>query len=429
MANDGRGSERPTRRDTIRYGGVVLAGGLLAGCTGQSASGPPPTETGADEDSTPTETTAPEPTSTETTAATETEASTGDGSYTVEMFPVGAVEFEEVPETWTSTSNDGWSDMAIALGQADGCRTPGARLQLYYDALGIDVNTDWPWLWQDGGYSKEAFYERDADLHLLDPEVVMHWDNNWDESDIEEIAGNVGPFFSCYNRRTTNEWQLELDYAENAPSMLEAFEKLGEVFQEQERAAAFLDVHAEMQAKVDQRMDGVDTTSFGLINGASDPEKGEFYPLNLSDPGYEMKTYRDLGAEDAFTELDDGEYGGTIDYEGLLQIDPEILVVHWGIINTDDNRFDPEKFREMFTTPFENHEVGSELTAVQEGNVYPGPYAEQGPIANLFQTELTGQTLYPEQFGEFDPEAYPEVPVEYQLFDRQRVADIINGDI
>ncbi len=36
------------------------------------------------------------------------------------MFPVGEVAFDEVPETWTSVTNDGWSDMAIALGQADG---------------------------------------------------------------------------------------------------------------------------------------------------------------------------------------------------------------------------------------------------------------------------------------------------------------------
>jgi iron complex transport system substrate-binding protein len=421
-------SEAPTRREYMKYGGAVIGGGLLAGCTGQSGSRPAQTGTDTEDGPTATGTATPEPTSTETTAATETEASTGDGSYTVEMFPVGAVEFEEVPETWTTTSNDGWSDMAVALGQADGCRTPGARLQLYYDALDIDVNIDWSWLWQDGGYSKEAFYERDADLQLFDPNLIMHWDNNWDESDIEEIAENVGPFFCCYNRRRTNGWQLELDYPEKAPSMLQAFEKLGEVFQERERVEAFLDVHAEMQAELEERMDGVEPATIGLINSGSEPEKGKFYPLELSDRGYEMKTYRDLDVQDAFADIHDGEYGGTIDYEVLLEVDPEILVVHWGIINTDDYHFDPDAFHERFVAPMEDHPVGSELTAVQEGNVYPGPYPEQGPIANLFQTELTGQLLYPEQFGDFDPQAYPEVPEEYQLFDRQRVIDIINGE-
>jgi iron complex transport system substrate-binding protein len=113
----------------------------------------------------------------------------------------------------------------------------------------------------------------------------------------------------------------------------------------------------------------------------------------------------------------------------MLSVDPEIIVVHWGIINTEDNRFDSEAFHEQYVAPMEEDPVGSQLTAVQEGNVYPGAYGEQGPIANLFLTELTGQQLYPEQFGEFDPEQYPDVPEEKQLFDRQRVADIINGDI
>ncbi|SIR64869.1 iron complex transport system substrate-binding protein [Haladaptatus litoreus] len=408
MSDDSSGHETPTRRDYMKYGGTVIGGGLLAGCTGDS----PETDTSTDE-----------------TTIEEADTSTEDGSNTVEMFPVGEVEFEEVPETWTSTSNDAWADMAIALGQADGCRTPGARTQIYYDALGIEVDTDWPWLWQDGGYSKEMFYERDADLHLLDPNLVMQWDSNWNESDIEEIESNVGPFFCCYNRRVTNEWQKELDYPERVPSMLEAFEKLGEVFEEEERVEGFLDVHAEMQAELDDRLNGVEPATVGLINGGSEPAKGKFYPLNISDSGYEMKTYQDLGVEDEFAKLDDGVYGGTIDYEKLLEVDPGVIVVQWEIINTDANHFDPEAFDEQFVAPMEEDPVGSQLTAVQQGNVYPGPYPEQGPIANLFQTELTGQLLYPEQFGEFDPQAYPEVPEEYQLFDRQRVADIINGDI
>lgn len=68
-------------------------------------------------------------------------------------------------------------------------------------------------------------------------------------------------------------------------------------------------------------------------------------------------------------------------------------------------------------TPMEEHPVESELTAVQEGRIYPGGTAEQGPIYNLFQTELAAQQLYPDTYdGE-------------ELFDRERVADIINGEI
>jgi iron complex transport system substrate-binding protein len=73
--------------------------------------------------------------------------------------------------------------------------------------------------------------------------------------------------------------------------------------------------------------------------------------------------------------------------------------------------------------------VGNELTAVQEGNVYPGQYGEQGPLVNLLQTEMVAQQLYPEEFGEFVPEEFPAVPEDRQLFDRGRVKDIFAGGI
>jgi hypothetical protein len=52
---------------------------------------------------------------------------------------------------------------------------------------------------------------------------------------------------------------------------------------------------------------------------------------------------------------------------------------------------------------------------------------------NLFQLEMTAKQLYPERFGEWpdyehgDP--YPEIPAEERLFDRQRVADIVTGEV
>jgi iron complex transport system substrate-binding protein len=165
-----------------------------------------------------------------------------------------------------------------------------------------------------------------------------------------------------------------------------------------------------------------------LINGGSNPAKGKFYPLNTQDEGYEMKPYRDLDVASSFPQ--EMEEGGTIDYEQLLEVDPEIIVVHWGIGTTGEtNSFSAEAFREQYVTPMEEDGVGSQLTAVQEGNVYPGAYGEQGPIVNLLQTEMKAQQLYPEQFGAFDPESFPAVPDENQLFDRQRVVDIIEGNL
>jgi iron complex transport system substrate-binding protein len=112
-------------------------------------------------------------------------------------------------------------------------------------------------------------------------------------------------------------------------------------------------------------------------------------------------------------------------------------VIHWGIGNgstvdqapEDGRRFDDELFHETWLETMQNHPIGNQLTAVQEERILPGAWGEQGPIVNLFQTELTARQLYPEEFGEFDLERYPNVPEDEQLFDRQRIADIVNGDI
>ena len=77
MAGDARGHGGPTRRECVTFGGAVLGGGMIAGCTGSR-------------DSTPTtaETTAGAPTGTATAT---------DGSYTVAMEPVGEVTGDARP--------------------------------------------------------------------------------------------------------------------------------------------------------------------------------------------------------------------------------------------------------------------------------------------------------------------------------------------
>jgi len=78
------------------------------------------------------------------------------------------------------------------------------------------------------------------------------------------------------------------------------------------------------------------------------------------------------------------------------------------------------EFRDTVLSYMENHPVGSELTAVENGQVYRGGFLHQGPIHNLFLTERAAKQLYPDTFG--------EVTGDEQLFDRGRVADIVNGD-
>jgi iron complex transport system substrate-binding protein len=58
--------------------------------------------------------------------------------------------------------------------------------------------------------------------------------------------------------------------------------------------------------------------------------------------------------------------------------------------------------------------VASDLTAASEGNVHRGGPLYQGPITNLVVTERAARQVY---------------NIDQELFDRQRVADIVAGDV
>jgi iron complex transport system substrate-binding protein len=274
-------------------------------------------------------------------------------------------------------------------------------------------------------WDKEIFYERDPDVILMDSKY-MHatgWDDSWDEVDTAEIAENVAPFFgnNILRRREFHDYRLYTLY--------EALDRLADLFQERERYEALVDVHESLQAELRSRLPSEsERPAVGLLNSASAPGEGTFYPMNTEIEGVELKPYRDLAIESAFS--DDLVAAGTIDYEQLLDVDPEIIVIHWGIGTTGDgDTYSPEAFHEQYVAPMAEDSVGSQLTAVQEGNVYPGAFGSQGPLVNFLQTEMVAQQFFPEEFGEFDPDTFPEIPEGQQLFDRQRVRDIINGDI
>ena len=101
--------------------------------------------------------------------------------------------------------------------------------------------------------------------------------------------------------------------------------------------------------------------------------------------------------------------GSTIDYETLLEIDPDAIAVRLGGNITD------QYFDDNIRSHMEDHDVASQLTAVQNDRVIYGGMTYQGPIIHLFQLEAAAQGLYPDEFG------------GEQLFDRQRVADIVTG--
>jgi iron complex transport system substrate-binding protein len=407
MTDDACGSDGPTRRDYVKYGGALVTGGLLTGCTGDSTDSATPTTTASDVgDGSAT------PPATEMAIETESTAA-GSESYSVSMTPMGEVTFESIPERWIAYDG-GYADMAVALGQADGITGIGGADRYYtsvYDELpGVGVDRDRIEAHPDVR-TKEEFYELDSDVHLYDPGMLVNW-FDWDESDVAEIAENVAPFLGNLIFRRSDEWHDYRYY-----TLYEAFERIAQAFQEVERYRAFRQLHDEFVADVRARLPPAEERPnvFLTYEGTTEPET--FAPYRLDDRGTSKKQWRDLGVTDALAGTDIENLSttnrGELDYENLLEVDPEVILVR------GHERKSAVEFRETVLEYMRNHPVGRELRAVQDGRVYRGGYLHQGPIHNLFLTERAAQQLFPDVFG--------EVTSDERLFDRDRVAAVVTG--
>lgn len=383
----------PTRRDVLRTGTGALAGAsLLAGCFGQGSGGsddPAGTDGGTD---------------------TASPTGTPGGSYEVCMEPVGCLEFESPPGSVAQYFAD-YADMTVALGKAGAMNSIGNKPRyhtFYYDELdGVGVDreglTD---LLGESGIDKEVFYELDSDLHLIDPRWLTSVGFfGLEEADVQEITENVGPFFGNTIFRRTDEWHDYRYY-----SMYGAFEKVAQVFDELERYRAFEGFHDDYIARVQAELPPADDRPNALLCFAADDRPEEFSPYRITDKGTNKKPFRDLGIADALAGtgiqgLSESERG-TIDYETMLEVDPDSILVRGHETKSD------AEFRDTVLAYMRDHDVASELTAVQEGRVFRGGPIYQGPIQNLFLTERFATLYFPDTYSG-------------ELFDRARVAEIV----
>ncbi|MFU1783609.1 ABC transporter substrate-binding protein [Haloarcula japonica] len=389
---DGATFERPTRREVVKGGGTLALGGLLAGCSGDSS--PKSAETGTDDSTTDTEPSATEPV-------------TSDGPYSVTMEPVGTVEFETVPETIAPFTAD-YIDMLVALGHGDAVQSiwyRGRYKTLHYEELdGVSIDLDGlTQLWNDG-VSKEPFYEMDADLHLIDPNALIDWLGAWNQSDLTEIRENVAPFLGNLIFRRTDDWHDYQYY-----SLYEAFEKVAEMVQERARFEAIRTIHDELVETVQARLPASEQRpNAALMFAGEEPEA--FTPYRISGNGANKEHFQTLGISDAFADTGVEGYSGSesLDYETLLEIDPDSLLLRYH--REGKTR---EEFENSVLAYMKDHEVGSRLRAVQNDRVFRGGPIYTGPLHNLFMIERYAKQYFPEEF------------TEAHLFDRESLATII----
>lgn len=419
MADDRSGWEKSTRRNYVKHGAAVGVGGLLAGCTSDAG-----TSSGATNEDPETENETPTEGDDETTSD---EVSTEDTGYSVTMSPVGEVEFDAVPET-AVTFDDVWIDHLVSLGQGDKLvakARDGEFFGKYYDQLsgvsfdGEDVTA----IWGGDAIDKEVLYEADADVHHIDPIRATEY-LGFDGADVEEVGSNISPFFANRFSRSHNAPESAGDY--QYYTLWELAEKFAQVYQVPDRVAAYKRVRDEMVADIESRLPPEEERpTVGLVVFWADDEK--WYPYKINSPGFGRAQYQHLGVNDAFDDSDktyNANYEAAYDHEGMLEIDPDILIQNFGIGYPDSGE---GSMQQSVYDLIEDDPVAQELTAVKNDRFYPGGTAFQGPIFNLFQIEVAAKQIYPDEFGEFN--GVGETPEEERLFDRQRVSDIVNGDI
>ncbi|WP_137684914.1 ABC transporter substrate-binding protein [Haloarcula mannanilytica] len=324
---------------------------------------------------------------------------------------MGPVEFDGPPERWTALLPT-FADMAFALG---GGQTLGIQNhdrfanEVFENLPGVAFDADEIMELVGDGVSKEAFYKMDADVHFIDPHILRLW-YDWDQADIDEVAENLGPFFGNFIRRHSDDWHDYRYY-----SLYEAFGVMAEVFQAQERYQAFVDLHERMRTLINEHLPPADQRPTALLIFPADGSGFQFYPFRFDDGGISTKQWRELGLTDALAATDVGHYSfsdrGTLDLEALIEIDPEILLVrnHGGASES--------AFQTEVVEPLQAEDGSNGVQAVQDGNIYNAGYLDQGPIINFYHTDRAAKDIYPNAFE------------DVTLFDRERVAEIVKGNI
>ena len=436
------GTESVSRRRWLTGTAALVGSGLFAGCTGGdgtptgaaggSGDGVPDatpttaaTETATLADTaTPAETAMPSDTPTDATHDTETgtPTSTPATPYSAELAPAGEVTFEREPES-VFTVMGHHAEMALLLGRGDAVNAvyaPG-----YVDSLvgaftpRLDgVSVEWTDLTTSWNPNKEAVYELDSDVHLGDPARVVTM-GDWDHSDVTEIAEKVGPWFG--NSYSANHETPPDRYADAYEyyTLWEIFGRVARVFRERERYEALAAVHEDLVSTIEADLPPEsERPSMAMVLPSTSDDS--MWAYRTSAEGYYTAHSRPLGVVDAMAEAG-VETGAQVDFETLLEADPDVLVVLGGVV---EGYHDMPALRERFA----DDPVASQVTAVDEGRVYAQGTRHQGPLVNLFQLEMGAKQCYPRQFGEwptYESGRYPEIDPEDRLFDYDRVAEIV----
>ncbi|MBN2711171.1 MAG: ABC transporter substrate-binding protein [Planctomycetes bacterium] len=355
----------------------------------------------------------------------------GSGPYSVTMSPIGTVTFQHPPER-VVTQDANYNDMLVAAGSDDKLIAAGYQNNFfdgfYKQLKGAKITIDPAKLtFLSGGngnmFDKELLYKLDADIHHIDP-LQLSRSRSWTQADIDEISKNVGPFFA-------NRYSRENIYDGDEPyefyDVWQLADKVAQVYRKSERIAALKKIGdklvSDIQAKLppESKRPKVALIYYG---------RGRITPYSLLHGGFGQAQYIAVGAQDAFegkdisTYGDGGGRGASIDIEGLLAINPDVIIMPLAIYGAPGSgqgaRAAYEELMKLKDDP-----LGKHLNAFKNNRVYPGGTPLQGPIFYIFQIEMAAKQIYPDIFGPYrDNQNYPP---EECLFERAAITEILNG--
>lgn len=352
--------------------------------------------------------------------------------YEVGMSPVGTVRFARPPERIV-TQDANYNDMLVAIGRGEKLIATGYRNNFYdgfYAQLpgvrpGIDPQAI-RYLSGNSGvmFDKELLYQLRGDIHHIDP-VQLASMRGWSAEAVAEVSRNVGPFFA-------NRYSRENIYTGTEPyefyDLWELSGRVAQVYRQGDRIAGLKRIGDALVQRIQDRLPPPELRPrVGLIHYGS----SRITAYSLLHGGFGQAQYAAIGARDAFagrnisTYGDGGGQGTALDLEGLLSVDPDVLIIPFAIYGAPGSglggRLAYEQFLSLKADP-----LGQRLSAFRHDQVHPGGTPLQGPVFYLFQVEMAAKQVYPGLFGRFrEDQDYP--PAE-RLFDREEVARILRGD-
>jgi len=380
-------NRRQFLRKTLRFGGGLLAGATLPGCERQS-----------DE--------------------SRTEHRGDETAYHVSLSPVGTVRFHDVPERVVAHDAN-YADMMIALGVIDRLVALGwpERFQkryvsrLYRQLPGLNVDTSQVASIQEGrSLDKELLYALDADLHHIDPLQLSSFPG-WSERDVDEIRKNVAPFFA---NRFSRAHRYDGPHRYQYYGIWELHEKMAAVYRRPEKAQDLRALGKQLENRI--KKDRPDHRPKALLINYQD--EVFWVRRNLNGPGISRQHLRKLGLQDAMVDGSDADplgKEGKTDLEGILALQPDVLLEQWSLTKTNPRL---KSLRDL-----RDHPLARKISAFAHDRLYAGGTPLQGPLTYLFQLEMVAKQVYPEVFGPW--RGHGNLPEDEWLFDRRKVADII----